>query len=61
MGMIPLLISLLLVCLIGYVCFWLLGKAALPEPIRIIIAIIIVLVLLSMVYGGVIPTPNWHR
>lgn len=65
-GLFGLLIYVIVLGLIAYVCWWFLGKLALPEPfskIAVAILALIVLVLLLNVLFGFAPGPvvSWHR
>lgn len=42
--MISTLISILIVALVCYLVFWLLGQLALPDPIRMIVNVILVII-----------------
>jgi len=44
-----LLITLVILCLVAYLIFWALAQIPLPEPIRVIVTVLIVLVLLVWV------------
>ncbi len=48
--MIEALVTLILVVLLVYVLFWALGRLALPEPIRVVVLVIVAIVVLMMVY-----------
>lgn len=54
--MLGLLISLLIVCLILAICWWILSMIPIPPPmvwvVRVIFAIIALIVLLSLLFGG---------
>ena len=45
-GLISILIWLLILCVVIYLFFWVLGKIPLPEPIRTIITVVVALALL---------------
>jgi uncharacterized protein YhhL (DUF1145 family) len=54
--MLSLLVSLLILCLIGYVVFYIIGLLPLPQPIKnialIIFGIIVIIYLLQLLVGG---------
>lgn len=45
-GLVSLLIWLLILCVVVYLLFFILGHLALPEPVRTVIVVIVALVLL---------------
>jgi len=54
-GLITLLIQLVVICLVGYLFYWLITFLGPPEPIRkvavVILVVVLVLVLLSLLFG----------
>lgn len=54
--MLSLLISLLIICLILAICYWILSMIPVPPPfvwiVRVIFAIIALLLVLSLLWGG---------
>ena len=60
--LLTILINLIVVGLVCYLLWWLIGFIGLPEPFdkvaRVIIALIAVIYLLALVTGGVAPLPN---
>lgn len=45
-GLMGLLITVVILCLVAYLIFWALAQIPLPEPIRVIVTVLITLVLL---------------
>jgi hypothetical protein len=61
MDLIGLLVTVIILGLVFYVIYWLLGKIPLPEPFsvvaQVILGLIVVLVLLGLLFGHIsIPT-----
>lgn len=56
-GLIGLLVTLVVLCLVAYVFYWLINYLAPPEPIKkiavVILVLVFVLVLISLLFGGV--------
>ena len=48
-GLLSLLIAIIIVALICYVLFWALAQIPLPEPVRVIVSVLIALVLLVFI------------
>jgi hypothetical protein len=57
MNLIGLLITVVILGLVFYVIWWLLGTIGLPEPfnkvVRVLLALIAVVILLSLLFGGI--------
>jgi hypothetical protein len=66
MGLVELLVTVVVVGLVFYLLFWLLGKIGLPEPFGkvalVILCLLAVLVLLDLLFGlGVgVPRVRWR-
>ena len=45
-GLLSLVIAVIVVALIAYICFWLLARIPLPEPVRVVLTVLVALVLL---------------
>lgn len=54
-NLLTILFYVVIICLIGYIAFWLVNYLAPPEPIRkvsvVIIVVLLLLVLLSLLFG----------
>lgn len=64
--MINLLFSIIVLCVVGGLVYWLISKLPLPEPfptiIRVCVILICVLLLLGVLFGGVqLPVLNLRR
>jgi hypothetical protein len=44
-GLLGLLVALIVVCLVGYILFWALAQIPLPEPVRVVVTVLVALVL----------------
>ena len=65
MDLIGLLVTVIVLGLVFYLLWWLLGTIGLPEPFnkvaQVLIALIAVVLLLGLLFGGVqIPTLRWR-
>jgi uncharacterized membrane-anchored protein len=64
-GLIGILIYLIVIGLVFYLLYWLLGQIPLPEPVKtvalVILALVLVILLLNIVFGfAPAATPNFH-
>lgn len=48
-GLVTILVWIILLCLIGYLIFWALAKIPLPEPVRVVVTVLIVLIFLLFI------------
>jgi len=48
-GLVGLLISIIVICLIAYIVFWALGQIPLPDPIRTVVVVLVALILLVFI------------
>jgi hypothetical protein len=48
-GLLGILIAIIVLCLIAYLIFWALAQIPLPEPVRVIVTVLIVLVFLVFI------------
>lgn len=59
--MISLLVSILVLLIIGGLIYWVLGMLPLPAPVmqiaKVVLAVILILILVGMLFGGV-PMPH---
>lgn len=60
MNLIPLLINLVVLCLVGYLFYWLIGFLAPPEPIRKVAIVILVVVVVLALLAYVLPSAGIH-
>ena len=55
MNLIPLLIALVVLCLVGYLFYWLINYLGPPEPIKKVAVVILVVVLVIALLGYIAP------
>jgi hypothetical protein len=65
-GLIGLLVAVIVLGLVFYILWWLVGYIGLPEPFnkvaQVLIALVCVIVLLSLLFGGIqVPTLRFLR
>lgn len=65
MDLISLLITIVVLGLVFYLLYWMVGQIPLPEPFavvaRVVLALVVVLVLLSLLFGGLnVPVLRWR-
>jgi hypothetical protein len=62
--MISLLITLIVFALVCYLLFWILGYLAVPEPIRRVVVVIVVLIAIVWLLANFLPSagfgPHWR-
>lgn len=66
MDLISLLVTIIVLGLVFYLLYWLLGQIPLPEPFKVVATVIIalaaVVILLGILFGGVsVPVFRWGR
>lgn len=47
--MLELLIAIIVLCLVGYLLFWALSRIPLPEPVRVVVTVLIALLFLVFI------------
>lgn len=56
-GLLGLLVTIIILALVFYVIYWVIGQIPLPDPfgvvVRVILGLIAVLVLLGVLFGGI--------
>ena len=61
MSIIGLLITVAVFALVCYVIFWLIGYLGVPEPVRKVIVVVIVLIAVIWILPNFLPgAPAWH-
>jgi hypothetical protein len=48
-GLLGLLITIILVCLVAYIIFWALAQIPLPEPVRVVVTVLVALILIIFI------------
>lgn len=48
-GLIALLITIIIVALVGYLLFWALAQIPLPEPVRVVVTVLVAVILIVFI------------
>jgi multisubunit Na+/H+ antiporter MnhB subunit len=63
--MISLLVTVVIFALICYLIFWVMGYLSVPEPIRKVVVVVVVLIAVIWILTNFLPgtgfAPHWHR
>ena len=65
MDLISLLVTVIVLGLVFYLLYWLVGQVPMPEPFKVVatvlLALVAVIILLSILFGGVnVPVFRWR-
>lgn len=58
--MISLLITLCVFALVCYLIFWVMGYLGVPEPVRKVVTVVVVMIAVIRLLSNFLPASGWH-